>query len=150
MTDTLNTPAFEKPELSRDDHALDAVLQQVKPHSDPQREADLLDRIMAAADKTPRIVAVATPSVAPVGPAAVRSGDAQRTVLPLRQRRTGNDLWRAAGLLAASLVVGVFLGQSPFGAHTARRIEQATGFVLASASQAAALSLASAELEDDD
>jgi hypothetical protein len=125
-------------DLPRDDAALDALLRQAKPQRDEGREAALLARIMATAEKTPRLV-VATPAV--VAPAAARS---------LALRRPDRDIWRAAGIMAAALVVGVFLGQSSFGEQTARRIEQSTGFMLASAGNEAAYSLAALEADDDE
>jgi hypothetical protein len=48
-----------------DDAALDALLRQAKPQRDEGREAALLARIMATAEKTPRLVVAAPAAVAP-------------------------------------------------------------------------------------
>jgi hypothetical protein len=133
--------------LTDDDAKLDALLRQARPAADAAREAALLDRIMAATEKGPRLVVAA--HSAPVATAAVASPDLVPAAAPALGRRARRDIWAAGSLLAASLVVGVFLGQSTYTETTVRRIEQATGVMLASVSQDLALSLASAEDEDE-
>jgi hypothetical protein len=132
--------------LTDDDAKLDALLRQARPATDAAREAALLDRIMAATEKGPRLVVTAA---APFATAAVAPPDLVPAAAPALGRRARRDIWAAGSLLAASLVVGVFLGQSTYTETTVRRIEQATGVMLASVSQDLALSLASAEDEDE-
>lgn len=146
MTDMTKTTKETTSGLTGDDAKLAALLQQVRPVPDAAREAALLDRIMAAADKSPRLVVVAsTPA-----PAAVATLPARPAVAPAVSRtRVRSDIWAAGGLLAASLVIGVFLGQSTYTETTVRRIEQATGVMLASVSQDFAQSISAAEDEDE-
>jgi hypothetical protein len=141
--------------LSAEDAKLDALLKAARPVSDAAREAALLDRIMAAAEKTPRLVSGPT-AVAPVAPATAKAAVVATTdvlrrepAAPVRLAvRPRRDFMMASGLLAASLVAGLLIGQMPYAAQTVTRIEQVTGFTLASASDEVAR--ASSELDEDE
>lgn len=143
--------------LSREDAQLDAFLAAARPAADAAREAALLDRIMATAERTPRVIARA-PAVAAGTVAAVNAPVPPTTpaslVVSLAEaraaRRPNRDRWAAGGLLAASLVAGLLLGQMPYAEQTVTRIEQVTGFTLASASNEIARAIAAVELDEDD
>jgi hypothetical protein len=132
--------------LTGEDAHLDALLRAARPAVDQAREAALLERIMAAAEKTPRLAVV----VSEAAPSSVMTAKAVLARPALPHHRARRDLWGAGGLLAASLVVGVMLGQSSLSHQTATRIEQATGLTLASASQEVARLLASVEFDEDE
>ena len=104
--------------------ALDRVLQRA-PVPAPAAEAALAERIVSAAQRSPRMVKLAdTPSAAPGTPLGVAStlpGAASANGRPARlltRRRAG-----AAGFLVASLVVGIVTSY-PF---THRRIHELKG-----------------------
>jgi hypothetical protein len=141
MTDTSKTTG--RP-LSGEAAAIDRLLQLAKPAPDSTRE-----RIMAAAERTPRIAVVTSaPPLAPAVPTMPQTARmTQRLLGPARSHR---DRWGAAGILAASLLVGVVAGQTSYSQQTVRRFEQATGLTLASASHDLALTLAAHDLGEDD
>lgn len=84
--------------------ALDRVLERA-PLPALAREAALADRIVAAAQRSPRIVKIAGPILPEVGAAKASRGAAWKP------RLVGTEL-RAAGLLAASLAAGILIGLS--------------------------------------
>ena len=131
-----------------DEEVAGRLLHVAKPARDHAREAALLDRIVVQAERTPRVVvtAVERPSIA-----AVTSHLAQQAIAPRRPPLLSrNETWGAAGLLAASLLVGFFAGQTTLTQTTMQRVAEASGVSLTSASQDIARVLASAEHEDDD
>lgn len=82
--------------------ALDRLLDTIPP-ADPAKLADLIDRIVAAAEAEGRPRADNVVSIS-----AARRAPAAAVRRPLYQRST----WQAAALLAASLFVGAFVGNS--------------------------------------
>ena len=101
--------------------ALDAVLAKL-PEPGAVVTGALADRIMAATRQTPRLVAsTGQPSGRTV---AVSAGRA----------RFGADreMWRGVAVLAASLMIGVFAGQSQLAAGAVPALEALTGVSLAS------------------
>jgi hypothetical protein len=154
MTTDKTTDVTSNRGLLPEDAKLDALLKAARPVSGAAREAALLDRIMAAAEKTPRLVS--RPAELPAAPApATAVVLAATTVLrreppaPVRLAvRPRRDFMMASGLLAASLVAGLVIGQLPYAAQTVTRIEQATGYTLASASDE--IARASSEWDEDD
>jgi hypothetical protein len=119
--------------------ALDRVLDRA-PLPSLAREASLAERIAAAAQRSPRIV-----SLAEAGKGAARAsghgggapgiklpGDTTGRVvlLPRSPRLLANRLGGAASLLAASLLLGVFIGVSSLPPSLAGPLEQATGLTL--------------------
>jgi hypothetical protein len=117
--------------------ALDALLARGVADSVPDIAATsaLAARIVAAAAKTPRIAAASEPAK----PLGVVSSSASR------HGRT--DVWRAAAVLAASMVLGVFVGQSQLGAHALPKIAALAGVSFASAER---LAMAEIEIEASD
>lgn len=144
--------------LSHEDARLDALMKAARPTADAAREAALLERILAAAEKTPRVVAgtneaprVVTDSAAI--PAVSRNTQPDVVDLATARaaaRRPRRDVWAAGGLLAASLVAGLMLGQLPYASETMTRIEQATGLSIASPTYEIARAIASIELDEDE
>ena len=118
--------------------ALDAVLAKGEPdaQADTGAMGALAARIIAAAAITPRVAAV-TP--APVPALANSRG---RALPGSRQMTSG--LWRGAAMLAASLVLGIFVGQSQLGAYALPKIAAAAGLSLGSTER---LALADIELD---
>lgn len=144
----------------------DALLRAAKPARDTLAEAALVDRIVAMAERTPRLAAGQPLDVIPPPPMRTASStniaftpDAPHRSSPgLPERLTGErpaaasgiftrrrsstvaapSRWRtssgAAGLMAASLLVGFLLGQSPSGDDAMRGFEAATGLSVASVS----------------
>jgi hypothetical protein len=106
-----------------------------------------IDRIVAAAERTPHIVTVAPRRPAPMSPQAVAGRDG--TVVPLPARRSSfawtstSDIRRSFAVLAASLVLGLSIGQSGLLDRALVGLEDLTGVVIAPASQefASALSI---------
>ncbi len=98
--------------LHAEANALDRVLDRA-PRIVASRETELADRIMAAAARTPRVAASnASPVVAPATPR-----------VPTLPRR---DLWRAAGMMAACLVLGFSIGWSDLAQRFAPAVEALT------------------------
>jgi hypothetical protein len=84
--------------------ALDRVLERA-PLPALAKEGALADRIVAAAQRSPRIVRISSDqSALPAAPAAAANG---RTPLRFSSARVG-----AAGLLVASLMIGVVIGRT--------------------------------------
>ena len=126
--------------------ALDRALE-TAPLPSLAREAALADRIIAAARRSPRMVPAAAAAAAAPGPARVVGNDITlpvahpRTPWPVR-RATGG----AAGLLAASLALGLFLGLSSYSQGVVvPALEEATGLRFDTASR-----LAHVDLLDED
>ena len=115
--------------------ALDRILERA-PLPSLANEAALAERIVAAAQRSPRMVpsgeAVASPRVA-----ARTSGGVQRvsvsSVVRLADRRrwlSRSPAGRAAGLLAACLMVGIFLGASLVPQPVIPALEEFTGITI--------------------
>jgi hypothetical protein len=117
--------------------ALDAVLARgftdIAP--DATVTAALAARIVASAAKAPRLAATSAPS-APLRVSGRPVSSGART-----------DIWRAAALLAASMVLGIFVGQSQLGAHALPKIAALAGVSFASAER---LAMADIEIEASD
>jgi hypothetical protein len=149
------------------------LLAVAKPKTDLTRDAALLDRILAAAERTPRLAPVSKvqhamhPDV-PVDsrPAASVQPDRQTAARPETTRpettRPGvmlpvparwtvrRDVWAAVSTLAASLVIGFVAGQTSLPHAAVHTMAEASGVSLTSAPIDIARMLASAELGDDD
>jgi hypothetical protein len=85
--------------------ALDRVLERA-PLPALAKEAALADRIVAAAQRSPRIV-----KIGGLRAAETAEGSAATRVAPIRPRHFGGRIG-AAGLLVASLVLGVVIGRT--------------------------------------
>jgi hypothetical protein len=153
MTDTTH---IHDRALSDADQALDRMLLAARPARDAARDAALLERILAAAERAPRIAAVTRAPLQPQFAHAVTQApvavDAHihapgRTHRALRANR---DWWGSAGIMAASLMIGIIAGQTTFSEQTVRGLEQVTGITLASATLDLASTLAAAEQGEDD
>lgn len=137
-----------------DEEVIGRLLKAAKPKQDAAREAALLDRIVAAAERTPRAVATAPqPAVSAVPPPKAQL----HAVTPRRPSRTSSpslltnkESWSAAGLLAASLLIGFLAGQTTLTQTAMQRVAEASGVSLTAASQDVATVLAAAEHEDED
>lgn len=124
-------PPQERSELMRDDAALDRLLQHAaQAAAEAAPPDDLMARIVAAApDRDPapdreqgaRIVSLRQPD-----PATVEAD--------VRPARAGRDWAAAAALMAASLVLGVFVGSTDSGQVAARSLGAVAGFEIASSS----------------
>ena len=100
--------------------ALEDVLSN-SPEPDAAATAALADRIMASTRRAPRLVASTDKVARPAQP--VRSSGASMGT-------ADRDLWRGAALMAASLIIGIFVGQTQFGAGAVPAIEALTGVAL--------------------
>jgi len=107
--------------------ALDALLDRA-PRASEDRERALKERIVAAALRTvePQLAVVRTDeeNAVPRLPAWLRSGRRAPSSTRARERRE----WPAAGLLAASLMIGVMLGSAGTFDTTVQDVAEATGF----------------------
>ena len=117
--------------------ALEAVLVHV---SQPGRSdvSALANRIVAASQRAPRSV--------------VRP-DNTAVVMPVRAKpSTGQvrHVWRDAMLLAASLTIGVFVGQSQLGTHAVPALEALTGISIPSSNDRLAVLDLQVEPVDED
>lgn len=99
--------------LMAEAEALDAVLLQ-GPEPAGAEVMALADRIIAATRATPRVVASGRPVVQPLA------------APPVRKVVFDHSLWRAMALLAASLMIGIFAGQSQIGAGAVPAFEALT------------------------
>ncbi len=118
------------------------LLALAKPPVDAAQEAALLERIVSAAARTPRLAVVTRPSPST---AATRPIARAPTTARVAARR---DVWAAVGVLAASLIIGFVTGQTALPQATVFRVAEASGVTLVS--QDVAGLLATAEQEDDD
>lgn len=118
--------------------ALDALLDRA-PRASEARERALKERIVAAALRSaePQLAVVSTDeeNAMPRLPAWLRS--ARRAPLSARTRERRE--WPAAGLLAASLMIGVMLGSAGTFDGTVQEVAEAAGF--ASAGETSQLAL---------
>ncbi len=132
--------------------AFDRLLACAKPARDATRELVLLDRIVAAAERSPRLAAVMAGAAmaSNTHPPVIARIEVKPSATQRKVQRSSRDWWGGAGIMAASLLVGIIAGQSTFSEQTVRGFEQATGIVLASASQDLAATLAFAEHGEDD
>jgi hypothetical protein len=103
--------------LLAETEALDRVLERA-PMTSLAREAALAERIVAAARRSPRMVAKSAGAAPPSGSVVASE---------VRQPRW---LGGAAGALAASLVVGVLIGLSSLSQSVLPALEQMTGVAL--------------------
>jgi hypothetical protein len=117
--------------------ALDRVLERA-PMTSLAREAALAERIIAAARRSPRMVATSAAMRPPAG--AGESPDQPRWLTP----RTA--FGGAAGALAASLVLGVLIGLSSLPQSVLPALEQMTGIALSPTSSL----VAQVDLLDED
>ena len=117
--------------------ALDTVLLRA-PEPEGADVSALADRIIAAALRAPRLAA----SSGPAAPAIA----APRTT----HRASDRAPMRAAALLAASMMIGIFVGQSQWGANAVPLVEQLTGITLQSNSERTLLAEFHVEAIDDD
>lgn len=137
-----------RPGPATDEEVAGLLLKAAKPKQDAAREAALLDRIVAQAERTPRVVAAA-PDVRPVA-ASIATLPARNVATRRPPLLSRNETWGAAGLLAASLLIGFFAGQTTLTQTTMQRVADASGVSLTPATQDIARVLAAAESEDDD
>jgi hypothetical protein len=92
----------------------------VSAKSDSVQHAVLAERIMAASTGMPRLTGVPPVARAVVAP----------SIRHVMDSRASNELWRGAAMLAASLMIGVFVGQSQLGAHALPALEALSGVSL--------------------
>jgi hypothetical protein len=131
----------EARQLKAEAAALDAVLAQglaSEPPADVASTSALAARIVAAASTAPRLAASVVAHV-PVAGGVDES--------PMRFGRVERDVWRGAALLAASLMLGVFVGQSQLGAHALPQLAALAGVSVSSGERVA---LADIEFEASD
>jgi hypothetical protein len=122
--------------------ALDRVLVRA-PLPSLASEAALAERILAAAQRSPRMVRSgdAVPSTLADGPSRVFLEGKQGSVLRLSDRRGWlhrSPAGRAAGLLAACLMLGVFLGASAVPQPVIPALEEFTGISIGNGNAAQA------------
>lgn len=131
---SLRTPAMAR--AMREAAALDKLLAMAAPKT-PSADSILVDRIVAAAERTPRVVAPNTVSGSAKTTSPAASGD--RVVAFQRPasmaRFWGADIRRGLAVLAASLVLGLSIGQSGIMDRALLGFEDLTGVPLASVSQ---------------
>jgi hypothetical protein len=106
---------------------LDRVLERA-PMTTLAREAALAERIVAAARRSPRMVAKSAGATRPPPDAVERTSPGKRGWLTPRTAFGG-----AAGALAASLVLGVLIGASSLSQSVLPALEQMTGIALSPA-----------------
>jgi hypothetical protein len=124
--------------------ALDKTLERA-PLPSLAAEAALADRIIATARRSPRMVP-AFNMTAVGGPRRIASNVVRLPGLPARPRWLPTGLASAAGMLAASLALGVFLGVSNFSQGVVPVLEDMTGITLGSQPRA----VAQVDLLDED
>jgi hypothetical protein len=134
--------------LEAEERALDALLARARPEVTPDRLAALTDRIVAAAERTPRLAAV-TLSEPPALAVSVATKPAATPARPMGDLTRRRDLRRSLAAIAASLVLGVSVGQSGLLDVAVAGFEDMTGLSLASAPVDMARALGAAETLED-
>jgi hypothetical protein len=125
--------------------ALDRALERA-PLPSLAREAELAERILAAARRTPRMVPFPKADATPPG-ASNAGGVVRLPVSRARPRWLGRRAFGgAAGVLAASLLLGVSLGLSGLSQGVVPALEQMTGLHIGSNGQV----VAQVDLLDED
>src|SRR5262245_47829779 len=128
--------------------ALDKTLERA-PLPSLAAEAALADRIIATARRSPRMVPAMNPALnatAAGGRRRVAGNVVQLPGLPARPRWLPTGLAGAAGMLAASLALGVFLGVSNLSQGVLPVLEDMTGIALSPQPRA----VAQVDLLDED
>ena len=105
--------------------ALDRLLA-TPPSRDPAAEANLLEAIVARAEATPQPKAETATGAEVVDLSSARDAR-HRTSTARRTLRPAVGTWRAAGVLAASLLVGLYLGVSGIAAPAIVGLAEAAG-----------------------
>lgn len=123
--------------------ALDRILERA-PLPSLANEAALAERIIAAAQRSPRMVRTeGVASAARDGAlTATTVGATVRSVVRLADRRrwlNGSPAGRAAGLLAACLMLGIFLGASAVPQPVIPALEEFTGISIGNSNSTQAL-----------
>jgi hypothetical protein len=107
-------PPKERAELFRDEAALDQVLARIRDAHDRQAPSDdLMARIMSA--RTVRGAASAPPAASA---AVIALEPARRTTVVPKRSSRGREGTAVAALLAASLVLGIYVGSTSVGQST--------------------------------
>lgn len=123
----------------REAEALDRLLAMAAPKKASIDDAELVDRIVAAAGRMPRVVTGnAEPGAAEpkLAIAANPSGNVVKLDRRLAVGRVfGTDLRRGFAVLAASLVLGLSIGQSGLMDRAVAGFEELTGVAIAPVSQ---------------
>jgi hypothetical protein len=129
--------------------ALDRALERA-PLPSLAKEAALADRILSAARRSPRMVLPARSEAVQAASRATSTSVDNVIRLPAPGQRSGwltrKAFGGAAGMLAASLVLGVILGLSSFSQGMAPALEEMTGVTLVNGGRA----LAQVNLLDED
>jgi hypothetical protein len=139
-------------QLECETKALDQVLSRGAVVASAERERALADRIVAAASRMPRVVPVlstapqVTPLLKPASTVMPPATVVAPSSIPRFARRA--DVGRSLALLAASLIIGVSIGQSGLGDRAFAGLEDLTGLSLASSDVAVVLS--AADIVDED
>ena len=123
--------------------ALDRILERA-PLPSLASEAALAERIVAAAQRSPRMVPTGDAVASAASEALPRPtvGATARSVIRLADRRrwfNGGPAGRAAGLLAACLMLGIFLGASAVPQPVIPALEEFTGIAIANSNSTQAL-----------
>ena len=123
--------------------ALDRILERA-PLPSLASEAALAERIVAAAQRSPRMVPTgeAGGTAASQAPQRPTVGASAGSVIRLAERRrwfNGSPAGRAAGLLAACLMLGIFLGASAVPQPVVPALEEFTGIAIANSNTTQAL-----------
>ena len=147
--------------LEREVKALDQVLEYGAAVPLPGSERVLADRIAAAALRMPRIAPAAHPVTTAASPqlilplkpmplpAAPSVAKAARPAVSSRLSQRA-DIGRSLAVLAASLMIGLSIGQAGWGDRTFAGLEDITGLTLTSTSREASVALTVTDDVDED
>jgi hypothetical protein len=125
--------------------ALDRTLERA-PLPSLAEEAALADRILVAARRSPRMVPISKLDVPPIAPRAADNVVRLPGSRPRTRWLTPTAFGGAAGMLAASLVLGLFIGLSNLSQGMLPALEDMTGITLGSGSHV----VAQVDLLDED
>jgi hypothetical protein len=124
--------------------ALDRILERA-PLPTLAGEAALAERIVAAAQRSPRMVRTGDGVASAASDGALKAttaGATAHSVVRLTDRRrwlSGSPAGRAAGLLAACLMLGIFLGASAVPQPVIPALEEFTGITIGNSNSTQAL-----------
>lgn len=128
--------------------ALDQLLATVATNEPVSNEQALLDRILSKAAHTPRLTASGGASI----PAATAIKPFVRaTAQPTPLRRAPNqDLWRNTALIAASLILGVYVGQTQLSVYAIPALEDFANRTIGTETRNIDLAEAAIDVGDDE
>ena len=130
--------------------ALDRLLAHADAEDDVEpADLNLVDRIVARAAATPRLAVSGPATTGAKTPPVARLPASAASRSQVRLTR-GADLWRNVSLVAASLIAGLYIGQSQLSLYAVPALESITGQTLTDTISARSLPEITVDIGDDE